>query len=164
MSAQKKSAGGGDDERKLAVVAAIIQKLEQNGRCTPRRVLAAARSPDSPLHPYFEWDDTVAAEAHRIEQARALIRRIKIEIEYREEVRIAPKYLHDAAVDAGDQGYVSMTKLRREPANKRAVIQMEIDRILGLLNRLRDIAMGLGNDAIVSACNRCESTLNREFE
>lgn len=41
-------------------------------------VLAEAVDENSPLHNHFEWDDTVAAEAHRRYQARVLIQRCKI--------------------------------------------------------------------------------------
>lgn len=43
-------------------------------------VLADARDEASPLHGYFEWDDTAAAEAHRLSQASALIRRVKVQV------------------------------------------------------------------------------------
>lgn len=45
-----------------------------------RAVLEDARSDDSPLHGYFEWDDGVAAEAHRLTQAASLIRRVKVTV------------------------------------------------------------------------------------
>jgi len=52
-----------------------------NGRdLRERDVLADARDEGSPLHPYFEWDDTAAAEAHRLAQASALIRRVRVEV------------------------------------------------------------------------------------
>lgn len=43
------------------------------GALRPAAVVDAARRPDSPLHPAFEWDDGIAAEAHRRQQARQLI-------------------------------------------------------------------------------------------
>lgn len=43
-------------------------------------VLADARSKTSPLHSHFEWDDTAAAEAHRLAQAGALIRRVHVRV------------------------------------------------------------------------------------
>lgn len=45
-----------------------------------RDVLADARDKKSPLHSYFEWDDSAAAEAHRLTQAAALIRRVRVEV------------------------------------------------------------------------------------
>jgi hypothetical protein len=41
-------------------------------------VVDAARNRKSPLHPHFEWDDTAAAEAYRLDQARNLIRIVRV--------------------------------------------------------------------------------------
>jgi len=53
-------------------------RLENGGELHPQAVVADARDAKSPLHRYFEWDDKKAAEAHRMDQARALIRSIRI--------------------------------------------------------------------------------------
>ena len=47
---------------------------KHNGILRPADVVDEARAENSPLHNAFEWDDTVAAEAYRIEQAKELIR------------------------------------------------------------------------------------------
>jgi hypothetical protein len=52
--------------------------LEEYGELTPAMVVEAARPEDSPIHGHFEWDDDVAAEAHRRDQARRLIRKVKV--------------------------------------------------------------------------------------
>ena len=46
---------------------------KNNGKLYPRDVVEEARPETSPLHSSFEWDDSVAAESYRIEQARKLI-------------------------------------------------------------------------------------------
>lgn len=46
------------------------------GELTPGDVVNDARNPNSPLHPFFEWDDCVAAEQYRLQQARGLIRAV----------------------------------------------------------------------------------------
>lgn len=43
-------------------------------------VVSDAADPASPLHAHFEWDDTEAARQHRLNQAAALIRKVKIQI------------------------------------------------------------------------------------
>ena len=43
-------------------------------------VLHEARDEGSPLHKHFEWDDSVAAEAHRRYQARVLIQKCHIRL------------------------------------------------------------------------------------
>lgn|SRR5512135_67862 len=58
-----------------------LQKISDTvgGHLTPDAVVEDAKNARSPLHPYFEWDDAKAAKAHRLDQARMLIRAIKIE-------------------------------------------------------------------------------------
>lgn len=50
----------------------------QHGRLTPEIVVDEARPEEHPLHARFEWNDTVAAEQWRREQASELIRSVKI--------------------------------------------------------------------------------------
>jgi hypothetical protein len=53
-------------------------KDANGGHLRPEYVLRDASSPDSPLHPCFEWDDSKAAEKYRREQAASLIRSIRV--------------------------------------------------------------------------------------
>lgn len=53
-----------------------LRKL--NGGIRPQEVVDAARDESSPLHAAFEWDDSVAAEAHRRQVARTLCRSIRV--------------------------------------------------------------------------------------
>lgn len=46
------------------------------GELTPKDVLDDAKNPNSPLHSFFEWDDSDAAEQYRLQQARGLIRAV----------------------------------------------------------------------------------------
>lgn len=55
-------------------------RTTHNGRLEAKDVLAAARRPASPLHPHFEWDDSIAAEKYRVDQAGHLIRCITVEL------------------------------------------------------------------------------------
>ena len=40
---------------------------------TPQEILEKGRDPKTELHKCFEWDDTVAAEKYRIQQARSIV-------------------------------------------------------------------------------------------
>lgn len=51
-------------------------KEQFKGELTPEDVLADAKNNNSPLHSFFEWDDSAAAHQHRLNQARGLIRTI----------------------------------------------------------------------------------------
>lgn len=46
------------------------------GEITPKDVVDDARHNNSPLHSFFEWNDSKAAEQHRLSQARGLIRSV----------------------------------------------------------------------------------------
>lgn len=51
---------------------------DTHGRLTPGLLLDVARDPVNPLHDRFEWDDSVAGEAYRKQQAHALIRSVRV--------------------------------------------------------------------------------------
>jgi hypothetical protein len=47
-------------------------------RLEPLDVVEAARPAKAPLHPCFDWDDKIAAEKYRLQQARMITRNIQI--------------------------------------------------------------------------------------
>lgn len=57
-----------------------LQSLAKDGYLEPEQVVEAARNPNSSMHNQFVWDDTEAAQAYRVQQARALIKRVKVEV------------------------------------------------------------------------------------
>ena len=66
-----------DPQKIGAAVEEVARKA--NGRLIPSDVVDAARDRRSALHQHFEWNDKIAAEAHRLDQARSLIRCIHLE-------------------------------------------------------------------------------------
>lgn len=62
------------------VTSELHRIYKKNGRLHPPDVVAAARNPDNPLHSRFTWDDTAAADAYRIWQARQLIAEVWVTI------------------------------------------------------------------------------------
>lgn len=68
------------DPQKIGEALAKISE-DHSGRLTPEAVVNAARSNKSPLHAHFEWNDAVAAQAFRLDQARSIIRLIRVEDE-----------------------------------------------------------------------------------
>jgi hypothetical protein len=58
-----------------------LEKIAGNnqGMLKADAVVDAAKSRKSALHHHFEWDDAKAANAHRLMQARHLVRSISIE-------------------------------------------------------------------------------------
>jgi hypothetical protein len=67
------------DNRKATAVGKCIEAIEQkHKRVTAERVVKEARNAQSPLHGFFEWDNTKAAKAYRLEQARHMIRSVVV--------------------------------------------------------------------------------------
>lgn len=61
-------------QRKTAVVEAELGKLvKKNGTVSQEIILAAAKDVKHPLHDYFDWDDTEAANKWRLQQATSMI-------------------------------------------------------------------------------------------
>lgn len=87
-----------------------------DGHLTPRAVVDASRPSDALLHHEFEWDDSVAAERHREEQARNIIRSIKIET-----VENEPRMFHAVIVD-GEREYATIDEIRIDDALSQQVV------------------------------------------
>ncbi len=135
-----------------------IRHLEsRGGKLTPEQVLDAARPDESPLHGFFEWDDSAAAEAYRIEQARELIRRVRIEITYQETTIRTVQYVQDIGKAAAVPGYVNVMKPKGNAA--RAVFNREWEAVLALARRAFNITVAKAPEledgaALVSSAER----------
>lgn len=66
----------------VQIIGARIMELRKRipAKQLPHAIVDDARDPASPFHRNFEWDDSVAAHEHRLEQARLLIRSVNIVI------------------------------------------------------------------------------------
>lgn len=60
---------------------------QENGRLLPQDVVDASRESNAPLHNCFEWDDAIAAEKYRCNQAADMIRLIVV---HEEEQSVKP--------------------------------------------------------------------------
>jgi hypothetical protein len=68
------------DPQKIGEALDAVAKAN-GGRIEPEAVVEAARDPANHLNKHFEWNDTKAAAAHRLEQARGIIRIVRVENE-----------------------------------------------------------------------------------
>lgn len=65
-----------------------IRKLRnEHGQTTARSLWKSQRAKNAPMHSSFEWDNVMAADAHRDHQARVLMRCIVVQYEELEEPR-----------------------------------------------------------------------------
>lgn len=54
-------------------------RVAHGGELEPKHVVEEARREGHALHKFFEWDDKKAAEAFRIDQARGIIRIVRVD-------------------------------------------------------------------------------------
>lgn len=96
-------------------------RVRQNGRLEAEAVLREAAKPKSPLHPAFEWDDAKAASAHRLEQARYLIRSIEVVMQ-RDNAEPGPIRAFVSVERDNDRSYTSTAHALADDDLRRQVI------------------------------------------
>lgn len=63
-----------------AIIGPELERIFEKGVRSSAAIVNEARKPTSPLHRYFEWNDSVAAEAWRRAQAALIVRSIVIRV------------------------------------------------------------------------------------
>lgn len=134
MARERNEMAGDDVEKRLSALA-----KKAGGLLTAEVVVEDARNPSSPLHAHFDWDNDVAAEKWRLEQARRLIRSVKITVEVVEDLVAVPKYVHVPEV-----GYRETAVVRKTEDTARAALDYELQRLAASLARVVAVADGLG--------------------
>jgi hypothetical protein len=99
------------------------------GALTPVNVVQEAKAESHPLHTRFEWDDSIAAEKYRIEQAHELIQTFRVK--YREaDGRRPARYVRGFHAVPTADGYVyePAEEIAADPLKRQVVLQaMERD-------------------------------------
>lgn len=127
----------------MKIRAKAIKELEnEHGRVTPEELVRAAARKAHPLHGDFIWDDAVAAQRHRLDQARQIIASVRVIVTTETRKISSVGYVHDP--EAGQkQGYVSTARLRTEEEAAREALNAEIARVQNALERARELAAAL---------------------
>lgn len=112
-------------------------RLKSGGILKPADVVDDARPVDAVLHPAFEWDDAVAAERHREDQARLLIRSVRVIIAERPDDGPRRTYVHVETQD--DSAYVTTARALSEPELRAQVISKAKADLASFRARYRDL-------------------------
>lgn len=86
-----------------------ILRIEKEKGLTAESLVEMAKDEDNPLHNFFEWEDSLAGEKWRLQQARVLINEVKVIIEEKE--YYAFENVQIAVLEGGEQ-QVSKNKER----------------------------------------------------
>lgn len=101
----------------------LLAVRASHGKLTPQLVVDTARDPAHPLHSRFEWDDAVAGEAWRRQQAHDLIRKAKVV--YREADESTPeKSVRAFVAIRAEDGHVfdPVEDVAQDPFRRRLVL------------------------------------------
>lgn len=111
----------------------------ERDRLTPDVVVDESRPDDAPLHPAFEWDDSVAGERYRHIQAKDLIKTVEV-IRPAKEAKNEPVYLN---VNKSARQYEPTEKVVSSPEMFEAVFMQACERLLAAqraMEQLQEIA------------------------
>ncbi len=105
-------------------------RLQHGGVLRATDVVEYARDPDTALHGRFEWDDTKAAEQHRVWQARELIRVVvHTRPACQPPTRVYVSLTNDRRNDGG--GYRTLDEVMRSESMREALLkQAHADMVL----------------------------------
>ena len=131
--------------------AEISRIYNENGGITPEMVIKAAKDPNNVLHHLFEWDNSKAGNAHRVDQARQIITSVKINIVTESRTISAVSYVRDPRLSNDQQGYISVAKLKTDKDLAKDSIRYEFQRAYAHLHRAKTHAEILGMEDEVSA-------------
>ena len=120
------------------LIGSVIEDLGSatNGCLTPQQVVDHARDKGSALHPLFEWDDSVAAEAYRREQAGAMMRALQIHYEVEPERFEVVRALQNVTRDSV-RVYVPTIRALQDDDLRRQVIDSAFKELEGWTFRYR---------------------------
>ena len=110
------------------VAGEVMEKIEQrDGKLTKEAFLEESRPTDSPTHGCFEWDDGVAAEKYRLEQARHTINDIQVKI-IKEDTEVdAPAFAKVTIGAKTKADYVNIKTVMQTDDYRKSVIQNALE-------------------------------------
>lgn len=128
-----------------------VTSLEVDGVITPDAVLKEAAKKKSPLYSYFEWDDSKAAYNYRLDQARALIRSVRVVVTEESHQISTIAYVRNPEAGTKQQGYISTQYVKESKSKSRRALMIELQRAEYALQRAYEVAEALGLSAEVEA-------------
>ena len=139
-----------NDIRTEQIRAALLAIAEaNNGLLNPTHVVERASDPDSILHAEFIWDDDTAAQAYRVAQAGALIRRVKLTL-IRENhttreiaVQTTRQFQSRQSQRSSEAGYETVEAIMSDPVKRVELIDQVLRELSAYRRRYADlIALG----------------------
>lgn len=106
------ASGAGYSNADAQIIGERIKELEP---VTPAILVDDARPEDSPLHKFFEWDDSVAAERYRVHQAQQVVNHLRVIIREEGPARKAFHSVTITETEGVERAYVSTQTVCEQP-------------------------------------------------
>jgi hypothetical protein len=111
------------------VVGERLEEIRRGRRLTPKAVVDDARPARSPLHPCFEWNDSLAAEKYRLEQARGLIQNVVVVYEAPKGKKL-PVRAFVSVTKNNEREYTSISAAVRSPNLRQQLLEEALAEIV----------------------------------
>ena len=117
-------------KKKAQVYGKCLEAIEaRRGKIEPEIVVEEARSVSSPLHSYFDWDDTKAAEKYRTWEARSLINHLTVVVNY-ETGAVQKAFFNVSEAVGAATVYVNIERALTEPQLRKQVLENALRELL----------------------------------
>lgn len=131
----------------VETIAGELQRIwsDQGQKLTPVAILAEAADETHPLHECFEWDDSLAAEQHRLWQARMLIRSVRVQYNQHPPQNL---FVH-VKLQHREQHYQQVTALLERPVEYMAALgesRRQLEAAARAFDDLKQLAMTQSKD------------------
>ena len=116
-----------------------IMKVKEIHMVTSKDILNDAKKKNTPYHEYFNWDDSLAAEEYRINQARQLIGSImQVTIIHEEEEPQEIRCFVNVIDEKGERGYVKTAYAMTKPILMNQVVQQALKEVESWRKRYKE--------------------------
>jgi len=114
----------------------LLSVRDSDGARTPEAIVRAAQAKSSPAHKEFEWNDKVAGEKYRLDQARALARRFSVVVKEATdaEPEVRMRAFYSVPHSSGKRSYEALDQVAEDPFTRQLVLQ-EMEREWKTLHR-----------------------------
>lgn len=128
------------------VVGPELERLAKEGRCNPDGIVGEASEKSSPLHPYFDWDDSTAAHRYRKWEARQLSKAVEVRVTINGKQRLLPLLIsvgfevpdpEDADETIVVRTYQTPNQIKKHPSMVHSVIEDARRDLLSVTRRYR---------------------------
>jgi len=125
----------------IPVVVKVLRRLEKrDGAITPAAVVKESEPANAPLHKYFTWDNTKAAQAYREVEAQRIVRSVCImgdDPEAEEGPLRAFVNVHAAEDEESfeGRGYISVVRAMQHPDYNSQVVQRAYEELVSWRKR-----------------------------